>query len=134
MKSKVLETSLELYPDLILDGEDGSVTVVITHDYYSSDNDHGRELLMTFFNIMIDDSAKVYRFIFTDSSVKLFSFDTDFVTKLSQIASQGSSVLVCSESLDYYSIDKEGMDFVDIVSKETVALEILNSAHVLTLN
>lgn len=133
MKSKVLETSLELYPDLILDGEDGSVTVVITHDYYASDNDHGRELLLSFINAMLDDTGKMYRFIFVDSSVKLFSSVTDFTFKMSQIASRGASVLLCSESLDYYLADKEELDFAEFVTKETVALEILNSTHTITL-
>lgn len=134
MKSKVLETSLELYPDLILDGEDGSATVIIKHDYYSSDNDHGRELLLSFINSMLDDSGKMYRFIFVDSSVKLFSTEIGFSLKMTQMSSRGSAVLICSESLDYYAIDKDDLDFAEIVSKETIALEILNSSHIINLS
>ncbi len=134
MRNKALETSLDLYPDIVIDGEDGSVTVLIKHDYYSSDTTHGRDLLLSILNVMFDETNRMYRFIFVDSSVKLFLSDDTLVHKLSTISSQGNSVLICSDSLEYFCIDSDSLGFAEIVSRDIIAFEIVNSNNTIVLS
>ena len=53
------DTEIDLYPDLLLDGAGGSLTVVIHHDYYSSDTEHGRQLLKGFLEVLKDEFNKI---------------------------------------------------------------------------
>ena len=123
MKSKPV-TSLELYPDIEINHDDGSLTVLIKHDYYSTENDHGRELLSSVLNAILDDTDHYVRIILIDSAVRILSDYPDISCKLKSFYDNGSCVSVCKESLDFYYVDCSDMEFLDILSASSIFAEL----------
>jgi len=103
MKDNSFDTELDLLTDVALDVSESadSLTVLIKHDYYSSDNDNGRSLLDSFLDGLILASDRIHMIIITDSAVKLFNTSVKLQTLISSV----NSVLVCSESLNYYDVN-----------------------------
>ena len=83
-------------------GEDDSqITVLIKHDYYSSDNEHGRTLLDSFLKTFKTEQFSLGSVILIDSGVKLAGSGllSDVIESCS-----ANTVYICTESLEYYGI------------------------------
>ena len=128
------ETELNLFPDLILDDSNGSLTILIKHNYFSSDNDHGRELLSAFIDILLDEFSKISRIFLIDSGVLLMDPNDPLYKRFSQIIDLKIPVTCCRESIDRYSIDFTKDTNLNILSMHDIALEILNTPHLITLD
>ena len=73
MKDNNFNTELDLLTDVALDVSESanSLTVLIKHDYYSSDNDNGRALLDSFLDGLTLSADRIHMIIMTDSAVRL---------------------------------------------------------------
>ena len=128
------EKDLELYPEFILDDTGSNMTVIIKHNYYSSDNDHGRDLLSSFLDVIIDEYKKISRIILIDSGVLLFD-DNDKLYRYSQkFIELGIQLILCRESLSFYNVETDRSTGLLILSSHEIALEIMNSPYVTVLS
>ena len=117
--------------ELMLDDDSRSVTVLIKHDYYSSDSDHGRSLMKTMLE-GLEGSACISGILIVDSGVKLLSMDNICSSYVKDLADQLElTPLVCSESLEEYGIAPPG--FVKAVSASEFMSEVIRADHLIVI-
>ena len=82
------KSNLELTPapEMTMLEEGGTVTVLIKHDYYSSDSDHGRILLGSFLDSLAERGSDLAKVILIDSAVNLLN-DVSFAQKIEKLFS-----------------------------------------------
>lgn len=102
----VLETTpvIEVEPEAIELSHSGSLTILIKHDYYSSDSAHGRELLGAFLSALLSRKADIDRIFLTDSGVRLLGEDNGLFNEYKELSSDVPVVTICLESLEEYGL------------------------------
>jgi len=104
-----------------LDQDSGSsrLTVLIKHDYYSSDNEHGRTLLRSFLSSLISGDFIIDTIILIDSGVRLADKANDLNNDLIKFINTtgAGSVYICTESKEYYGVIPD-IDHIDSASSE----------------
>lgn len=121
------DTALDLYPELLINDNDGNKIVLIKHDYYSSDDEHGRMLLSAFLDVLADESSKISSIFLIDKGVKLLS---SYSLLLKSIREKGVNLVICRESAELYGImvgDHE------IYSAHEIALELINTHNIFVI-
>lgn len=126
-------TELDLYPDLLLDSSDGNLTIVINHDYYSSNSAHGRALLKSFLEVLRDEYNKISRVFIIDSGVLLLSPDNLLFDCFSELCDLDFSIIVCQESIKNYNVSISDFKSVKAASMHEIALELLSSNYLFEL-
>ena len=126
--------SLELTPapEMTLIDESGDLTVLIKHDYYSSDTEQGRLLLGSFLDTLTDCGDTVLKVILVDSAVNLLR-DPYFSSSIEKLFSISKYSYVCEESLSAYDIEYSAHDNIIICSSSDIAMQIIQSGHLITL-
>ena len=126
--------SLELTPapEMTLIDESGDLTVLIKHDYYSSDTEQGRLLLGSFIDTLTDCGDAVLKVILVDSAVNLLR-DPYFSSRIEKLFSISKFSYVCEESLSAYDIEYSAHDNIIICSSTDIAMQIIQSGHLITL-
>ncbi len=127
-------TDLNLFPDLILDDSNGNLTIVINHDYYSSDSDHGRALLGAFLDVLADEFSKVSRIFLIDTGVKLLDPSNQLYSSFKVLNDMEFSIVCCRESIDNYNIDFEKKNNTELISMHEIALELMSVPYLFTIN
>lgn len=124
------KSNLELTPapEITLTEESGNLTVLIKHDYYSSDSDHGRILLASLLDSLADDSDGISKVILIDSSVRLLN-DITFAPKIEKLFSVSKYSYVCEESLTYYGIEYVSHNNIIVCSAPDLSLEITGASR-----
>ncbi len=128
IKASDIAEGFELFPEL--ESADGIVsegkTVIIKHDYYSSDSDHGRDLLHSFIRAL--SQTKISALILIDSGVRLLSSDDEDTVFFLRRACEYRIVTACSSSISEYGIDLTD-DYKDIflLDNDEIAETILSS-------
>lgn len=87
-----------------IEDSDKGLTLLIKHDYYSSDTNHGKELLTNLLEVLSQESIKIQTVYFIDSGVKLLS-EISISNLLFPILDKASSTIICADSLDEFSIE-----------------------------
>ena len=128
------ETNLNLFPDLILDDSNGNLTIVINHDYYSSDSEHGRELLGAFLDILADEFSKVSRIFLIDKGVKLLDQSNKLYSAFKTLDDLEFSIVCCRESIDEYGIEFTKKNNNELLSMHDIALELMSVPYLFTLS
>lgn len=102
MKDNNFNTELDLLTDVALDVSESanSITVLIKHDYYSSDNDNGRAMLESFFDGLTLSADRIHLIIITDSAVKLLESSQ----KLQSLIPLVNKSFVCADSVSFYGV------------------------------
>ena len=128
------KNSLELTPapEMTLIDEGGNLTVLIKHDYYSSDTEQGRLLLGSFIDALADCGDTLLKVILVDSSVTLL-FDPYFSSRIEKLFSIARYSYVCEESLSAYDIDYSTHGNILVCSASDIALQIIQAGHLLIL-
>ena len=99
-------TDIKILPELEIEGSDNSFSILFRHDYYSSDNDHGKRLLNDLLLSLQTCGKDIDRIMFIDSGVKLLSSDSLIDHDcLNSLINKALNSCVCADSLDYYEID-----------------------------
>lgn len=127
------DTDIDLYPDLLMDTADGSLTIVIHHDYYSSDSNHGRELLKSFLEVLRDDYNKISRVFIIDSGVLLLDPQNELNSSFKELCDLDFSIIVCQESLENFNVSVSDYDSISTASTHEIALELLSSNYLVNL-
>ncbi|MCR5060764.1 MAG: hypothetical protein K6A80_07015 [Saccharofermentans sp.] len=126
------ELTFELEEELEMErsADGGQVTLLIKHDYFSSDNEHGRALLKSFLGTVLD-TQNVGTIILTDSGVKILADGSPCLAVLNDIININMPrVLCCSDSLSFYGTACP--DFAEAVSSRVIFIEIMESVNLIT--
>ena len=111
--------------------ESDRLTLLIKHDYYSSDTEHGRMLIKSFLETAAD-TQNIDKIILIDSGVKLLKEDNPCFAILNEIISHNMPhVLCCKESLVSYGISCPG--FAEGASSGVLFLEMMESQRLITI-
>ncbi|MCR4702528.1 MAG: hypothetical protein K5665_02565 [Saccharofermentans sp.] len=105
-------TELEQYSDNTIlevmhektDDEIGSRYVLIKHDYYSSDSDHGRELLSAFLSALCNSSYTSIVVYLIDTGTLLLEDSNPLYEEFLRLSGKAEMVIAPKESLDQYGI------------------------------
>ena len=102
----VLETTpvIEVEPEQLEILHGSSLSVLIKHDYYSSETVHGRELLGAFLTALQARKADIARVFVADSGVRLLAEDNALYNEFKRLYSDIPVVTVCLESLEEYGL------------------------------
>lgn len=113
MNSNQRNNITEIMPEeqFLTYSSDSHVVVLIKHDYYSTDDSHGRLLLNSFVESLYNSEKEIAAIYLVSSGVKVVSDLTvgSFIEKI--VAHHGASVYACSESISQYSIDLSSIAF-----------------------
>ena len=128
------KSNLELTPapDMTVLDESGNLTVLIKHDYYSSDNDHGRLLLGSFLDTLTESGDPVNKLILLDTAVRLLE-DSILFAKLLKLIEHSKFTYICDDSLAYFDIEYSSHDNVIVCSASDLSLELLQTDRLIVL-
>ena len=128
------KSNLELTPapELTMLDESGMLSVLIKHDYYSSDNDNGRRLLGAFLDNLAQGDNPVAKIFIIDSGVKLLNDDA-FSFRLEKLFSLSRNSYICEESISSYGVEYEAHDNVTLCSAYDISMEVISSGRLITL-
>ena len=128
------KSNLELTPapDMTVLDESGNLTVLIKHDYYSSDNDHGRLLLGSFLDTLTESGDPVNKLILLDTAVRLLE-DSILFAKLLKLIEHSKFTYICEDSLAYFDIEYSSHDNVIVCSASDLSLELLQTDRLIVL-
>ena len=128
------KSNLELTPapDLTMLDESGSLSILIKHDYYSSDNDHGRLLLGSFLDTLVENGDPVNKLILIDSAVRILE-DGLLSAKLFKLIDLSRSTYICDDSLAYFDIEYTSHDNVIVCSASDISLELFQTDRLIVL-
>ena len=128
------KSNLELTPapEMTMLEEGGTVTVLIKHDYYSSDSDHGRILLGSFLDTLAERGSDLAKVILIDSAVNLLN-DVSFAQKIEKLFSLSKCSYVCEESLTYFGIEYVSHGNIIVCPASDISMEIIEAAHLITV-
>ena len=120
-------TDIEVLTDFAIDVSESAngLSVLIKHDYYSTDNDNGRALLDSLLDGLILASDRVFLLMITDSGVKLLENSS----KLTELITRTHQTLICRDSAKFYGVtvpsDPDGK--VHAVSMADITDQIIES-------
>ena len=128
------KSNLELTPapEMTMLEESGTLTVLIKHDYYSSDSDHGRILLGSFFDSLAERGSDIAKIILIDSAVRLLD-DVSFAQRIEKLFSLSKYSYVCEESLTYFGIEYVSHGNIIVCPVSDIAMEISDAVNLITL-
>ena len=114
------------------------ISLFIKHDYYSSDNKHGRDLLRELFDSLITANKHIDSIYLIDSGTKLIYPDNVLYGKFKDLVSSGNtdSVYVCTESCSLFGITIPS-EMIGITASEMFQTLIWlkdSNAYVLTID
>ena len=96
-------TILEVLPEKN-SGISSSKYVLIKHDYYSSDSDHGREMLSCFLTSLTESTYQGLNVYLVDSAVLMLEQASPLYEQMRQLIEKAETVIASNESLAYYGI------------------------------
>ena len=128
------KSNLELTPapEMTMVEENGTITVLIKHDYYSSDSDHGRIILSSFLDSLAECGNNISKVILIDSAVRLLN-DVSFAMKIEKLFSLAKNSYVCEESLTYFGIEYVSHANIIVCSASDISMEIIEAGHLITI-
>jgi hypothetical protein len=128
------KSNLELTPapEMTMLDENGTVTVLIKHDYYSSDTENGRSLLASFLDSLAECGSNISKVILIDSAVRLLNDDL-FAPVIEKLFSLSKYSYVCEESLNVYETEYVSHGNIIVCPASDIAIEIFEADHLITL-
>ena len=121
-------TEYEVFPEMEVKSGNDSITVLLKHDYYSSDNENGRHLLETILSELKNSDRTIGMLIITDSATKLLDKDNDLSSALHDlIIYKAESHAICKDSADYYMSDIESGEELNLYSASAIIELILEN-------
>ena len=108
LKEDSRNTILEILPQKD-DSNATSKTVLIKHDYYASDSEHGRELLKTLLRALNKPNICNLVIYLVDSGTLLLDKDNPLFDSFRPLIAKSEMIIAADESLTFYNIDS-GID------------------------
>ena len=128
------KSNLELTPapEMTMLDESGNLSVLIKHDYYSSDNDHGRMLLASFLDTLAESGDSISKIILIDSAVRLLE-DGSCGEKLAKLFALSKYSYICDDSLAYFDIEYSSHDNIIVCPASDISMELIQTGRLVTL-
>lgn len=123
---------LEVMPQKT-DDETSSKYVLIKHDYYSSDSDHGREMLKSIFNALAHSEFKSLIIYLVDKGTLLLDNNNPLFDIFQTLISKSEIVIADDESITKYQISCDLDSKISIQAFCSIAEDIVFLQNVLTL-
>ena len=125
-------TLLEVMPAKI-DEDIATKYVLIKHDYYSTDSDHGRELLAGFITNLADSSFNSIVVYLIDKGVKLLDEENPLFDKMLRLLEKSEAVIATEESIEVYNVVFSKTQKISVESLMSVTEDITYLNNLLTL-
>lgn len=126
-------TLLEVMPAKI-DEDNATKYILIKHDYYSTDSDHGRELLAGFITNLADSSFDSIVVYLIDKGVKLLDEENPLFDKMLRLIEKSEAVIATEESIEVYNVVFSKTQKISVESFMSVTEDITYlDNHLLTL-
>ena len=122
---------LEVLPEKTDEGN-STKYVLIKHDYYSTDSDHGRDILSNFLTSLINSSDSIVIYLI-DKGVKLLDSDNPLNSKMHRLIEKSESVIVSEDSIIQYDVNFSDDAKVVQESLLSITADIVFLDHLLTL-
>lgn len=113
--------------------ESASKYVLIKHDFYSSDSDHGREILADFISRLCDSSYKSIIIYLIDKGTLLLDKSNPLFGDMLQLIQKAETVIADQESIDFYGMDIISNSKILIQPAGSIAEELIYLSDILTL-
>lgn len=128
------KSNLELTPapEMTLLDENGTLIVLIKHDYYSSDSDHGRILLGSFLDSLAESGSTISKLFLIDSGVRLLN-DISFAQKIEKLFSLSKYSYISEESLAFYGIEYVSHANIIVCPVSDITMEIIDAGQIITI-
>ena len=128
------KSNLELTPapEMTMVDENGTITVLIKHDYYSSDTDHGRFILASLLDSLAECGNNLAKVILIDTGVRLLN-DISFAQRIEKLFSLSKNSYVSEESLSYYDIEYITHSNIIVCPASDISMEIIEAGHLITI-
>lgn len=135
------EPVIEQYSDNVVlevmqqktDDDTSSKYVLIKHDFYSSDSDHGRDMLKTIFNVLANSEFKNLIIYLVDKGTLLLDNSNPLSGSFQTLISKSEMIIVDDESLTKYQVSCDLDSKITIQSFSSIAEDILFLSDILIL-
>jgi len=135
------EPVIEQYSDNVVlevmqqktDEDTSSKYVLIKHDFYSSDSDHGRDMLKTIFNVLSKSEFKNLIIYLVDKGTLLLDNSNPLSESFQTLISKSEMIIVDDESLTKYQVSCDLDSKITIQSFSSIAEDILFLSDILIL-
>lgn len=126
---KADSTVIEVLPKEIKK-DPSSKTVLIKHDYYSSDSDHGRELLSHFLSALRKSSYDNLIVYLVDSGTMLLDKSNPLYEQTRFLSEKAEMIIAAAESMEFYGVNdsdnsKVVTQSMDLISEDIICLSDL---------
>ena len=107
--------------------------VLIKHDYYSSDSDHGRELLESFLDVLTHSDFKNLIIYLTDKGTRLLDANNPLYDAFSLLIAKSEMVIADDESITFYEVSCTTNSKLSIQSFNSIAEDIVFLQNILII-
>lgn len=115
------------------DEDTSSKYVLIKHDFYSSDSEHGRDMLKTIFNVLANSEYKNLIIYLVDKGTLLLDNSNPLSGSFQTLISKSEMIIVDDESLTKYQVSCDLDSKITIQSFSSIAEDILFLSDILIL-
>lgn len=123
---------LEVLPEKTNEGN-STKYVLIKHDYYSTDSDHGREILSNFLTGLINSSYSSIVIYLIDKGVKLLDRTDPLNGKMNRLIEKSESVIAAEDSICQYNVDLSNESKVVQESLSSITADLIFLDNILIL-
>lgn len=125
-------TILEVLPQKTDEGS-SSKYVLIKHDYYSSDSEHGRDLLASFLASITESSYHSIVVYLVDKGVLLLDRSNTLYEQMQLLIKKADTVIVDEDSAFIYNVNDYTNTQISVQSFKSISEDILYSSDLLIL-
>ncbi|MBR4431311.1 MAG: hypothetical protein IKS75_08455 [Clostridiales bacterium] len=125
-------TILEVLQEKTTDNN-SSKYVLIKHDYYSSDSDHGRDMLSVFLEGLSEASFNTITVYLVDKGTLLLDRSNPLYDKMQLLLGKAEMIIADNESIIAYGIDAESNPKIVIHSMRSIAEDLIYLPGILVL-
>ena len=126
------DSLLEVLPEKA-DEDNSTKYVLIKHDYYSTDSEHGREILSGFLTSLINSSYNSIVIYLIDKGVKLLDESDPLNSKMNRLIEKSESVIAAEDSIIRYNVDLSNESKIVQESLISITSDIVYLDHLLIL-
>lgn len=123
---------LEVLPEKT-DEDNSTKYVLIKHDYYSTDSEHGREILSGFLTSLINSSYNSIVIYLIDKGVKLLDESAPLYNKMNRLIEKSESVIASEDSIILYNVNLSNESKIVQESLTSITSDIVYLDHLLIL-
>ena len=115
------------------DDDNSSKYILIKHDYYSSNSDHGRELLRSFFEAINNSRFNNLIIYLVDKGTLLLDKNNPLYDAFCDLNTRSEMIIADKESLDFYGVEPDPDSGIVKQSADSIAEDILLIPGILIL-